>query len=83
MASEKRLIDALEYICSIDAELEAVSMLLERHKIKHNRTVRKLADREKSLRSICKWNRHKYKDEAIDVLSDVDNYDDEEEDYDM
>ena len=82
MATEKRLIDAIETICSLDAELEAVSLLLEQHKKKHNRTVNKLADREKSLRSICKWNRHKYKDEAIDVLSDIDNYDDEEEDYD-
>ena len=82
MATEKRMIDAIEVICSLDAELEAVSMLLEQHKKRHSRTVNKLADREKSLRSICKWNRHKYKDEAIDVLSDVDNYDDEEEDYD-
>ena len=82
MATEKRLIDAIEYICSSDAELEAISLLLESHKKKHHRVERKLADREKSIRSICKWNRHKYKDEAIDVLSDVDNYDDEEEDYD-
>ena len=82
MEPEKRLIDAIEVICSLDAELEAVSMLLEHHKKKHNRTVNKLAERERTLRSICKWNRHKYKDEAIDVLSDVDNYDDEEEDYD-
>ena len=82
MANEKRLIDAVEVICSLDAELEAVSELLKQHERKHNRTVNKLAEREKSLRSICKWNRHKYKDEAIDVLSDVDNYGDEEEDYD-
>jgi hypothetical protein len=82
MMATKRLIDALDYICSIDAELEAVSALLERHKIKHNRTINKLADREKSLRSICKWNRHKYNDEAIDVLTYIDNYDEEEEDYD-
>lgn len=80
--TEKKLVDAIEYICSIDAELEAVEELLKQHKKKHGRVERKLADREKSLRSICKWNRHKYKDEAIDVLSDVDNYDDEEEDYD-
>lgn len=82
METEKRLIDAVEVICSLDAELEAVSELLKQHERKHNRTVNKLAEREKSLRSICKWNRHKYKDEAIDVLSDVDNYGDEEEDYD-
>lgn len=82
MATEKRLIDAIEIICSLDAELEAVSLLLEQHKKKHNRAINKLVDREKSLRSICKWNRHKYKDEAIDVLSDVDSYDDEEENYD-
>ena len=80
--TREKLIDAIDYICSIDAELEAVFKLLERHKKKHKRTINKLADREKSLRSICKWNRHKYKDEAIDVLSDVDNYDDQEEDYD-
>lgn len=77
MRNEKRLIDTIEYICSIDAELEAVEALLTRHKIKHNRTAQKLADREKSLRSIYKWNQHKYKDEAIDALSNVDNYDDE------
>ena len=77
MATEKRLIDAIEVICALDAELEAVSVLLKRHEKKHKRTINKLADREKALRSICKWNRHKYKDEAIDVLSDVDNYDDE------
>ena len=80
--AEKRMIDAIETICSLDAELEAVSLLLEQHKKKYNRTINKLADREKSLRSICKWNRHKYKDESIDVLSDVDKYDDEGEDYD-
>lgn len=82
MASEKRLIDAIEVICSLDAELEAISKLLVLHEKKHKRAINKLADREKSLRSICKWNRHKYKDAAINVLSDVDNHDDEEEDYD-
>lgn len=67
---------ALEYVCSIDAELEAIERLFAAHKSKHEKTIRNLCDREKALRSICKWNKHKYQDEAIDVLSDVDNYED-------
>ena len=73
------ILTAIEYICSIDAELEAVEKLLESHKRKHSKQFRQLCDREKSLRSICKWNRAKYHDEAIDVLSDVDSYDDDED----
>lgn len=82
MATENKLIDAIEYICSVDAELYAVIRLISMHQQKHEKQARRLVDREKSLRSICKWNRHKYKDEAIDVLCDVDNYDEGEEDYD-
>lgn len=82
MATEKRLIDAIETICSLDAELEAISKLLFLHEQKHHRLEKKLADREKTLRWINKWNAQKIHDEAIEVMADVDNYDDEEEDYD-
>lgn len=68
------LLEAIEFICSIDAELEAITKLMARHKKKHEEMQRQLADREKSLRAICKLNLHKYKDEAIDALSDVDCY---------
>ena len=65
---------AIEYICSIDAELEAISVLLNSHKKKHEKNFKDLCDREASLKIICKLNRANYKDEAIDALSDVDNY---------
>ena len=65
---------AIEYICSIDAELEAISVLLNSHRKKHEKNFKDLCDREASLKTICKLNRAKYKDEAIDALSDVDNY---------
>lgn len=67
---------AIEYICSIDAELEAVNMLLVSHKRKHDKNFKDLCDREASLRAICKLNKAHYKDESIDALSDVDNYED-------
>ena len=59
---------------SIDAELEAIAVLLNSHRKKHEKNFKDLCDREKSLKAICKLNRAKYKDEAIDALSDVDNY---------
>ena len=65
---------AINYICSIDEELEAISVLLRSHREKHEQNLKDLCDREKSLKAICKLNRVKYKDEAIDALSDVDNY---------
>ena len=67
---------AIEYICSIDAELEAISILLKSHERKHDKNFKDLCDREASLRAICKLNKAHYKDEAIDALSDVDNYED-------
>lgn len=67
---------AIEYICSIDAELEAISTLLKSHERKHEKNFKDLCDREASLRTICKLNKKHYKDEAIDALSDVDNYED-------
>ena len=65
---------ATSYICSIDAELEAISLLLNSHIKKHEQNFKDLCDREASLKAICKLNRAHYKDEAIDALSDVDNY---------
>ena len=67
-------IDCVEYICSVDAELEAILLLLNNHKKKHKEKEKQLFDRERSLRTICKLNRSIYHDEAIDALSDVDNY---------
>ena len=65
---------AIEYICSIDAEIEAISVLLNSHRKKHEKNFKDLCDRGATLKTICKLNRAKYKDEAIDALSDVDNY---------
>ena len=65
---------AIEYICSIDEELEAISVLLNSHRKKHEQNFKDLCDREASLKAICKLNMAKYKDEAIDALSDVNNY---------
>lgn len=65
---------ATNYICSIDAELEAISLLLISHRKKYEQNFKDLCDREASLKAICKLNRAQYKDEAIDALSDVDNY---------
>ena len=77
-ATERRITmdiyTAIEYICSIDEELEAISVLLNSHMKKHEKNFKDLCDREKSLKAICKLNRAKYKDEAIDALSDVDDY---------
>ena len=70
------LYTAIEYICSIDAELEAVNTLLASHKRKYDKNFKDLCDREASLKAICKLNKAHYKDEAIDALSDVDNYED-------
>ena len=67
------LYTAIEYICSIDEELEAISTLLSSHTKKHERNFKDLCDREASLKAICKLNKAHYKDEAIDALSDVDN----------
>ena len=68
------LYSAINYICSIDAELEAISVLLNSHRGKHEQNFKDLCDREASLKAICKLNKAHYKDEAIDALSDVDNY---------
>ena len=77
-ATERRITmdiyTAIEYICSIDEELKAISILLNSHRKKHEQNFKYLCDREESLKAICKLNRAKYKDEAIDALSDVDNY---------
>ena len=70
------LYTAINYICSIDAELEAVNTLLVSHKRKYDKNFKDLCDREASLKAICKLNKAHYKDEAIDALSDVDNYED-------
>ena len=70
------LYTAIEYIRSIDAELEAVNTLLASYKRKYDKNFKDLCDREASLKAICKLNKAHYKDEAIDALSDVDNYED-------
>lgn len=75
--TREKMIDAIEYISSVDAELEAISKLLVLHEQKHNRQAKQLADREKTLRWINKWNAQKIHDEAIEVMADVDNYDED------
>lgn len=65
---------AIEFICSNDDELEAINILLASHKRKHDKHYEDLCDREASLKAICKINNAHYKDEAIDALSDIDNY---------
>lgn len=69
------LYQAIEYICSIDAELEAISILLKSHERKYEKNLKDLCDRETSLKIIYKLNQAHYKDEAINALSDIDNYD--------
>ena len=59
---------------AVDEELEAISVLLNSHRKKHEQNFKDLCDREASLKAICKLNMAKYKDEAIDALSDVNNY---------
>lgn len=68
------LYTAINYICSIDAELEAILTLLSSHTKKYEKNFKDLCDREASLKAIFKLNKAHYKDEAIDALSDVDNY---------
>ena len=70
-----KLSEAIESICAMDAEVEAITVLLKIYAQKQEKQQEALRDRENSLRAICKWNREKYRDEAIDILSDVDNYD--------
>ena len=73
----QELLNAIKYICSVDAELDAIAMLNDSHKQKYESLEKKLTDREKSLKTICKLNRYRYHDDAIDVLSDVDSYDED------
>lgn len=69
------LYQAIEYICVNDAELKAVFILLKSHERKHEKNLKDLCDREASLKIIYKLNQVHYKDEAINALSDIDNYD--------
>lgn len=71
----EKLLDAIKYICSVDAELDVIAMLNYSLKQKYESLEKKLADREKSLKAICKLNRKLYHNDAIDTLSDVDSYD--------
>lgn len=64
---------AISYICSTDAELKAIQILLKSHAAKYNKELKVLSDRTSSLRMINKLNTVKYKDDAIAALSDVDN----------
>ena len=65
--------DAIEYICSMDAEIPVISVLLDSYQKKFQKNLSDLLEREASLRAIHKLNKTQYKDFAIDALSDVNN----------
>jgi hypothetical protein len=65
------LYTAIEYICSIDAEAEAIDMLMKTYRKKVEKNYNLLCNREKCMNAIRKINKERYKDEAIDALSNV------------
>lgn len=74
---DKELLDAIRYICSVDEETYVISVLADSLSRKHLNLTKKLTDREKSLKTICKLNRKLYHNDAINALSDVDSYDED------
>ena len=64
---------AIEYICSIDEECEAINLLMKSYQKKAEENLSLLCNREKCMNAIRKINKERYKDEAIDALSDVNN----------
>ena len=70
-------VEAVNYLCSNDAELEAISVLLKSHERKHKKQYRDLCNRTARLSGIRKLNKAHHKDEAIDALADLS--DDEED----
>lgn len=70
MIKDRRLLEVVEYICSVDAELEVASELIIRHRRKCERREKRFALMLNSLRAIRKWNDNVHKDEAIEALCD-------------
>ena len=70
------LYTAIEYICSIDSENEAIQILLKSYARKYEKNFKDLCNRESCLNAICKLNKAHYHDEAIDALSDINNVQD-------
>lgn len=65
------LYTAIEYICSINEEAEAIDILMKSFKKKAEENYNLLCNREKCMNAIRKINKERYKDEAIDALSDI------------
>lgn len=70
MIKDRRLLEAIDTICSVDAELEVASELITRYQRKHEDREIRFALMVNSLRAIRKWNSEVYKDEAIEALTD-------------
>lgn len=64
---------AIEYICSINGEYEAINMLMKSYQKKAEESFSLLCNREKCMNAIRKINKERYKDDAIDALADVNN----------
>ena len=70
MIKDRRLLEAIDVICSVDAELEVASELILRHRMKYKDREKRFGIMRNSLRAIHKWNGEVYKDEAIAALSE-------------
>ena len=70
MVKDRRLLEVIEYISAVDAELEVVSELITRYQRKHEGREKRFALMVNSLRAIRKVNEAAYKDGAIDALCD-------------
>ena len=64
---------AIEYICSLDEEALAIDLLMKSYRKKSEENYNLLCNSEKCMKAIQKINKERYKDEAIDALSDVYN----------
>lgn len=70
MIKDTRIREAIEYIASVDAELEVASELISRYQRKNEGRETRFALMTNSLRAIRKVNSAVYKDEMIDALCD-------------
>ena len=70
MIKDRRLLEAIDTICSVDAELTVASELIVRHQRKYEDREKRFDIMRNSLRAIHRWNGEVYKDEAIAALSE-------------